>query len=305
MRMRHCIAGVLGLWLAAGIAAPASADCAAIAGAFGAAVRAADLEAARDLYDQAWSEPSCDGAFRQQIGRKAALLHVQAAQRRIDARESLATQEPLLRRGLAIGRPWQLLAMLGDLHHERKDFAEAASLYQEALTTIGDPRLTEMAPAVPTIARIHRRAAQNRLLAADYRPVPVHRDGSPGGLAQASIRGFEPEAVPIPITFRFDSTEFTAKGRKAAEDMAGYLNRAGDRRIAIVGHTDERGSESYNRGLSERRAAAVATFLRQNGFAGEIAAIGKGKSEPFQPDDPGRYTQEERWQMDRRVELVR
>ena len=46
-------------------------------------------------------------------------------------------------------------------------------------------------------------------------------------------------------------------------------------------------------------------FLAAKGYRGGIRTIGKGKSEPFQPDDPTGYTQQERWQLDRRVELER
>ena len=38
---------------------------------------------------------------------------------------------------------------------------------------------------------------------------------------------------------------------------------------------------------------------------GKIQVVAKGESERFPVDDPGAYTRAQRWQMDRRVELIR
>lgn len=51
--------------------------------------------------------------------------------------------------------------------------------------------------------------------------------------------------------------------------------------VRVVGHTDSRGSENYNQGLSERRAASVRNYLVQQGIAGsKIAASGEGEMNP-------------------------
>ena len=113
------------------------------------------------------------------------------------------------------------------------------------------------------------------------------------------------ERVPVPITFHTGSAEFTEKGRRAAADMAEYLTMQNPGRIAIAGHTDPRGDESYNLALSRRRAEAVAHYLRMQGFAGQVQVVAKGESERFAVDDPSAYTREQRWRMDRRVELIR
>jgi OOP family OmpA-OmpF porin len=90
-----------------------------------------------------------------------------------------------------------------------------------------------------------------------------------------------------------------------ADDMANYLISQNPGRVTIIGHTDSRGTTAHNQGLSERRARAVADFLRARGFIGQIVTVGRGEGEPFQADDPARYTQAEHWRMDRRVELIR
>ena len=109
----------------------------------------------------------------------------------------------------------------------------------------------------------------------------------------------------MPITFQTGSADFTDKGRRAAADLASQLMAQRPARIAIAGHTDPRGSAAYNLELSRRRAEAVSRYLQAQGFAGEVEVIAKGESERFQVDDPSLYTESQRWQMDRRVELIR
>jgi outer membrane protein OmpA-like peptidoglycan-associated protein len=42
------------------------------------------------------------------------------------------------------------------------------------------------------------------------------------------------------------------------------------------------GSEAYNQGLSERRAATVARYLEERGVApGRLKVVGKGESQPI------------------------
>ena len=65
-----------------------------------------------------------------------------------------------------------------------------------------------------------------------------------------------------------------------------------------------RGAEAYNLDLSRRRAEAVAAYLREQGFKGRIDVIAKGERERFPVEHASGYTREERWRMDRRVELI-
>ena len=233
------------------------------------------------------------------------LLHARVAQERVAAGAPLAGQRAFLERGLAYARSWQLLALLADLAHDEQDFDGAAVLYQEALTVLDDPVETPQSPPEPEIQRLVQRAMQSRLLAIDYQPSPKTRAGEPGGLAATHVRGFAIEQVAVPITFRTDSVDFTDKGLRAASDLASQLMVQRPARIAIAGHTDPRGSAAYNLDLSRRRAEAVSRYLRAQGFEGEMEVIAKGESERFPVDDPSLYTESQRWQMDRRVELIR
>jgi outer membrane protein OmpA-like peptidoglycan-associated protein len=82
--------------------------------------------------------------------------------------------------------------------------------------------------------------------------------------------------------------------------LASVLKEAPDRKVMIEGHTDSVGSDDYNQGLSERRAAAVQTALLERGVrSDQITALGKGESIPVASNDnaAGR-------QQNRRVEMV-
>ena len=70
-------------------------------------------------------------------------------------------------------------------------------------------------------------------------------------------------------------------------------------RISDAPHTDARGTEAYNRDLSERRARAVADYLVEAGLSADLFTIqGLGKS---QLRDPGNSA--DAHSRNRRVEL--
>ena len=53
-------------------------------------------------------------------------------------------------------------------------------------------------------------------------------------------------------------------------------------RIEVIGHTDNTGSAAYNQDLSQRRAVAVASVLRESGVpGGRVAAYGRGEDQPI------------------------
>ena len=72
-------------------------------------------------------------------------------------------------------------------------------------------------------------------------------------------------------------------------------------RLVVTGHTDVRGSERYNQGLSQRRAARVAQWLVSSGAVDKrrVRAEGRGESEPI----VGEPKSEEDQRKNRRVEV--
>ena len=249
----------------------ARADCREAAQALSQAIGARDLDALRESFQAVLKEASCSDGFREKAGRAVSMAHARAAQQRIASGASLASQRALLEQGLRHARTWPVLALLGDVAHDADDYDGASAQYQEALTVIDDEVKTPKPPPRSEIERIFRRAAQSRMLAVDYRPAPRTRAGAPGGLAAQSIRGFTIERVPLPISFRTASAKFTEQGRRAAADMVQYLTAQNSGLITIEGHTDPRGEEPYNLDLSRRRAQAVASYLRTQGFTTSLA----------------------------------
>ena len=70
-------------------------------------------------------------------------------------------------------------------------------------------------------------------------------------------------------------------------------------RIRIEGHTDSRGSASYNLKLSKRRASAVVAYLIGKDVAAErLESDGYGETRPINPSNT-----EQAWTENRRVDF--
>jgi len=100
----------------------------------------------------------------------------------------------------------------------------------------------------------------------------------------------------------FDTGQATLKpgADLAVNRLATFLSSNPQTKVLIEGHTDSRGSEDYNIGLSERRARAVSTALESRGISdAQIQTLGRGKAYPVASNE----TPEGR-QQNRRVEIV-
>lgn len=107
-------------------------------------------------------------------------------------------------------------------------------------------------------------------------------------------------SLPEAITFGTGSAALRPQFRDELASVAASLARYPDTTVEIIGHTDDVGSASYNQGLSERRAAAVAEALIANGTpAWRVQTRGVGFSRPVATNDTeaGRAA-------NRRVEIV-
>ncbi|WP_068634838.1 OmpA family protein, partial [Thauera butanivorans] len=81
--------------------------------------------------------------------------------------------------------------------------------------------------------------------------------------------------------FDFDKATLKPEGRATLDDLAAQAQQLKLEVILAVGHTDRLGSDAYNQALSERRAAAVKTYLVSKGVeANRIYTEGKGESQP-------------------------
>lgn len=88
------------------------------------------------------------------------------------------------------------------------------------------------------------------------------------------------------VLFAFNKAELRASGKTALRQVAKSLKqRFAGRPIQVDGHTDSKGADAYNQGLSERRARAVARFLATQGIpASQIKERGYGETQPVAPN---------------------
>jgi outer membrane protein OmpA-like peptidoglycan-associated protein len=88
------------------------------------------------------------------------------------------------------------------------------------------------------------------------------------------------------LLFDFDSDQLRVASRENLDNLANSLSSFGDSKLLLVGHTDDKGSDSYNLDLSQRRANAVASYLSSRGVpSARIATSGRGETEPIAPND--------------------
>lgn len=101
------------------------------------------------------------------------------------------------------------------------------------------------------------------------------------------------------IFFDFDKATLRNESYPELNRLLEFMNNYPNIRIHIQGHTDSVGDENYNQQLSERRADAVARFLRVNGInTDRLIVEGKGESDPIADNNSA-----EGRQQNRRVEF--
>jgi outer membrane protein OmpA-like peptidoglycan-associated protein len=95
--------------------------------------------------------------------------------------------------------------------------------------------------------------------------------------------------VRIPATFTFDEGSASVKPQTDATllEIARTVKTMNQTFVDVLAHTDTTGSPQANLALSEKRAAAVATYLGGHGVAkARIASHGLGEAVPlYVPDD--------------------
>ena len=99
--------------------------------------------------------------------------------------------------------------------------------------------------------------------------------------------------------FAFNSTAIEGSAAKSLEALArcfvdGALK---GRAMKLVGHTDPRGTTTYNYGLGQRRADSVSSFLQgKKLLASQVATSSVGENDAAGVDEDG-------WSKDRRVDV--
>lgn len=69
------------------------------------------------------------------------------------------------------------------------------------------------------------------------------------------------------ILFDFDKSNLQPAAKKSLDELVTILKKYPDTNIEIQGHTDNKGTDSYNEALSQKRANAVMIYLVDKGIA--------------------------------------
>jgi outer membrane protein OmpA-like peptidoglycan-associated protein len=89
------------------------------------------------------------------------------------------------------------------------------------------------------------------------------------------------------VFFDFNQSVLTDQARSTVQEAVQAVKNQNVVHIVVTGHTDTVGTNKYNQGLSERRAAAVKSAMVGLGVpADEIATSGKSFSDPLVPTGP-------------------
>ena len=120
---------------------------------------------------------------------------------------------------------------------------------------------------------------------------------------QARVESLPNHVVRVVMTnqtaFETNSAEVKSGFNSTMDKVADVVVRYGKTTLTIVGHTDNTGSNDYNRQLSERRARTVAQYFEsQRVNPVRMALVGKGETSPMTSNatEGGR-------QANRRVEI--
>lgn len=109
------------------------------------------------------------------------------------------------------------------------------------------------------------------------------------------------------VLFEFDKADLLPKAEETLARAAEFVKqRSGGGVIRIEGHTDGKGSASYNRQLSLRRAESVRKWMEAHGLSGlRFTTEGFGADKPVAPNTkPDGSDDPEGRQKNRRVEIV-
>ena len=123
--------------------------------------------------------------------------------------------------------------------------------------------------------------------------LPADGSGNAWGSMNTPVAGDDPAANFISnptawskkVYFDYNRHEIKASERDVLDELANYLTENPKKGLVIEGHCDERGSDEYNRALSEKRAIAIKDYLANLGIAAErMLTVPCGEDRPDAPN---------------------
>ena len=105
--------------------------------------------------------------------------------------------------------------------------------------------------------------------------------GGVAGVEVADMNKAQPSALDRIVYFDFDSFEIRPEFASVLEANAKYIAADNSRRLALEGHTDERGGREYNLALGQKRAEAVRRAMGLLGVKdAQMEAVSFGEEKP-------------------------
>ncbi len=106
----------------------------------------------------------------------------------------------------------------------------------------------------------------------------------PSGVSGVQVPGIDtqqPADMARIVYFDYDSFEVRQEFTGALEANAAFLKANPSRRVALEGHTDERGGREYNLALGQKRAEAVRRAMQLLGVSeSQMEAVSFGEEKP-------------------------
>ncbi len=162
----------------------------------------------------------------------------------------------------------------------------------------GVPDDMDKCPDTPQGAKVD---ADGCPLDTDGDGVPDYMDKCPQTPPGATVDevGCMKQLILNNIEFVVDSSQLTMDAKTSLDQVAEAIKVRPDiKSMSVIGHTDNTGSDAYNQRLSEKRASAVADYLRSSGVSCRFVTSGSGEKQPIADN-----ATEEGRSRNRRVEL--
>jgi len=145
--------------------------------------------------------------------------------------------------------------------------ASGQTIYELVFEKDGFKKVSENLTILPQ--NLTTPVEMNALLTAEIEPPP------------AEVEKEEKIDTISPVLFPFDDYSFSKTATRELGHLLRILQQDTTIHLIIIGHTDSRGSESYNMSLSKKRALAVLAYLTKRGIDAErLNPLWKGESQP-------------------------
>jgi peptidoglycan-associated lipoprotein len=134
---------------------------------------------------------------------------------------------------------------------------------------------------VPVVDRSSRAGASANPSTGSQSGASTDPRGAVAGVDAAPNDAVQPAGMARVVYFDYDSFDVRPEFTATLEAHARYLAANRSRRVALEGHTDERGGREYNLALGQKRAEAVRRSLSLLGVTEvQMEAVSLGEEKP-------------------------